>query len=384
VPSYPLGNPKRRGLVPRKVARTEGLGGEFPASPDRTFEAVFEVPYLAHATMEPMNCTADVRADSVTVWAPTQFQAGPRLLGGGTRGVAAKVGGVSPSRVTVHTTHLGGGFGRRSEMDFVSEACEVSKAIGAPVKVIWTREDDIRHDQYRPAVRHQLRAALDDDGSLVGWTHHIISPSIMAKFLPGWLPGFVAHLGGPLKGGIDGNAIEGAVEIPYAIPNLEVRFTQADLGIPVKVRWSYGATEAKVPEIVDAIVDITETGSTLRAHGMKIIETLLESQPVLVANRAAAADPSKRAAMDDVTTLLLGALRAESRVLIKLNVTETELAKVLEVVPSMKAPTVSPLSEGGYAIETVVEKRLVNTLIPQLKAAGATDILELPISKIVP
>ena len=109
----------------------------------------------------------------------------------------------------------------------------------------------------------------------------------------------------------------------------------ADLGIDVKVVWSFGATEAKVPEIVDAIVDITETGSTLRAHGMKIIETLLESQPVLLANREAAADPSKRAAMDDVTTLLLGALRAESRVLIKLNVTEAELAKVVEVVPSM-------------------------------------------------
>ena len=147
---------------------------------------------------------------------------------------------------------------------------------------------------------------------------------------------------------------------------------------------SYGATEAKVPEIVDAIVDITETGSTLRAHGMKIIETLLESEPVLVANHEAARDPAKRAAMDDVTTLLLGALRAEGRVLIKLNVGEPELAKVLEVVPSMKSPTVSPLSVGGYAIETVVEKRLVNTLIPQLKAAGATDILEIPISKIVP
>ncbi len=158
----------------------------------------------------------------------------------------------------------------------------------------------------------------------------------------------------------------------------------AELGIPVKVVWSFGATEAKVPEIVDAIVDITETGSTLRAHGMKIIETLLESEPVLVANREAAADPSKRAAMEDVTTLLLGALRAEGRVLIKLNVTEGALQKVLEVVPSMKAPTVSPLSEGGYAVETVVEKRTVNTLIPQLKAAGATDILELPITKIVP
>jgi ATP phosphoribosyltransferase len=157
-----------------------------------------------------------------------------------------------------------------------------------------------------------------------------------------------------------------------------------ELGIPVKVAWSYGATEAKVPEIVDAIVDVTETGSTLRAHGMKIIETLLTSDPVLVANREAAADPVKRAAMDDITTLLLGALRAEGRVLIKLNVSEADRDAVLAVVPSMKAPTVSPLADGGYAIETVVEKRGVNRLIPELLAAGATDILELPISKIVP
>jgi ATP phosphoribosyltransferase len=158
----------------------------------------------------------------------------------------------------------------------------------------------------------------------------------------------------------------------------------AGLGIPVKVAWSYGATEAKVPEIVDAIVDVTETGSTLRAHGMRIIETLLTSDPVLVANREAASDPTKRVAMDDITTLLLGALRAEGRVLIKLNVSEAARDAVLAVVPSMKAPTVSPLAGGGFAIETVVEKRGVNRLIPDLLAAGATDILELPISKIVP
>lgn len=157
-----------------------------------------------------------------------------------------------------------------------------------------------------------------------------------------------------------------------------------DLGIPVKVVWSFGATEAKVPEIVDAIVDITETGSTLRAHGMKIIETLMTSEPVLVANRESASDPEKRRAMDDIVTLLLGALRAEGRVLIKLNVGEADLASVLEAVPAMKSPTVSRLQEGGYAIETVAEKRQVNTLIPLLKARGATDILELPISKIVP
>jgi ATP phosphoribosyltransferase len=157
-----------------------------------------------------------------------------------------------------------------------------------------------------------------------------------------------------------------------------------ELGIPVKVVWSYGATEAKVPEIVDAIVDITETGHTLRAHGMKIIETLLASEPVLIANREAMRDQAKRAAMEDVQTLLLGALRAEGRVLIKLNVSEHRLQPVLAVVPSMKAPTVSPLSEGGFAIEAVVDKRGVNKLIPDLKAAGATDILEMPISKIVP
>jgi ATP phosphoribosyltransferase len=157
-----------------------------------------------------------------------------------------------------------------------------------------------------------------------------------------------------------------------------------DLGIDVQVVWSYGATEAKVPEIVDAIVDITETGSTLRAHGMKIIETLLTSDPVLIANREAAADPGRRAAMDDVVTLLRGALEAEGRALIKLNVATDRLQEVLDVVPSMKAPTVSQLSEGGFAVETVVDKSGVNRLIPKLKAAGATDILEIPISKIVP
>jgi ATP phosphoribosyltransferase len=186
-----------------------------------------------------------------------------------------------------------------------------------------------------------------------------------------------------------GHPANGAAEMPAGsrISTEFLHLTEkyfADLGIPVKVVWSYGATEAKVPEIVDAIVDITETGNTLRAHGMKVIETLLRSEPVLVANRESWADPTKRAAMDDITTLLLGALRAESSVLIKLNVTQEQLDAVLAVVPSMKAPTVSPLSEGGYAIETVVEKRQVNRLIPQLKSAGATDILELSISKIVP
>ena len=180
-----------------------------------------------------------------------------------------------------------------------------------------------------------------------------------------------------------------AAEMPAgsSISTEFVRITEryfADLGIDVRVAWSYGATEAKVPEIVDAIVDVTETGSTLRAHGMKIIETLLTSDPVWWPIAASAADPAKRAAIDDITTLLLGALDAVGRVLIKLNVSEEAREAVLALVPSMKAPTVSPLADGGFAIETVVDKRGVNRLIPKLKAAGATDILEMPISKIVP
>lgn len=157
------------------------------------------------------------------------------------------------------------------------------------------------------------------------------------------------------------------------------------LGIAVRVFQSYGATEAKVPEIVDAIVDVAETGGTLRAHGMKVVETLMESEVLLIANEASYADPDRRRAIEDVSTLLLGAMSAMGRALIKLNVSADRLDAVLEVLPAMKAPTVSPLAgEGGFAVETVVEKASVNTLIPLLKARGATDILELPITKIVP
>ncbi len=157
------------------------------------------------------------------------------------------------------------------------------------------------------------------------------------------------------------------------------------LGIPVRVFLSYGATEAKVPEIVDAVVEVTESGSSLRRAGLKVIETLLESQTVLIANKAAVTDPDKRQAMADIQMLLLGAMRARGRVLVKLNVAEGDLDKVLEILPSMKSPTISKLSAGdSYAVETVVERSKINTLIPSLKERGASDIVELPISKIVP
>jgi ATP phosphoribosyltransferase len=173
------------------------------------------------------------------------------------------------------------------------------------------------------------------------------------------------------------------VRISTEFPSLTRRFLETH-GVKAKVVPSYGATEAKVPDIVDAIVDLTETGSSLRKNGLRILATLLTSYTELVANRASYEDDDKRAAMEDIALLLQGAIRARGNVLLKLNVTDTELAAVLDIMPAMSAPTVTPLAGGQmHAVESVVAKRGVNTLIPALKAAGARDILEIPISKIV-
>jgi len=155
-------------------------------------------------------------------------------------------------------------------------------------------------------------------------------------------------------------------------------------GIDAEISMSYGATEAKIPDIADAVVDMTETGSALRAAGLRIIETLLESPTELIAHPAAAADPSKRHAMEQILTLLQGTLEARGKVLVKLNVSSDRLDAVLGVLPSMRAPTLSELSGGGgFALEAVVAKADINTLIPALSDHGATDILEIPLSKIV-
>ena len=155
-------------------------------------------------------------------------------------------------------------------------------------------------------------------------------------------------------------------------------------GIEADIALSYGATEAKVPDIADAVVDMTETGSALRAAGLRVIETLLVSHTELIANPAAAADPDKRHAMEQIHTLLQGTLEARGKVLVKLNVEETNLDKVLAVLPAMRAPTISELSGGGaFALEAVVAKSDINILIPALRDQGASDILEIPLSKIV-
>ena len=166
-------------------------------------------------------------------------------------------------------------------------------------------------------------------------------------------------------------------------PNLTKKFFNK-LGIPVDLRYSYGATEAKVPELVDVIVDLTETGSTLRKNGLKIVDIILESNTKLIANKKSMNDPVKRKEIEEIKILLQAVLEARGKVFIVMNVPENKLDAVVSGLPAMKRPTVSKLYKSDYyAVQTVVSKNEINILIPQLKALGAEDILEMDIMKIV-
>lgn len=174
------------------------------------------------------------------------------------------------------------------------------------------------------------------------------------------------------------------VRVSTEYPEITRRFLE-NAGVDADVRLSYGATEAKVPDIVDVVVDITETGRALHAAGLRIIDTLVTSYTELIANPTSFADPDKAHAMRQIHTLLQGVLDARGKVLVKMNVPSDALDTVIELLPSMKAPTVNELFRGaGYAVETVVPKNEINILIPALRDGGATDIVELPIAKIVP
>ncbi len=179
----------------------------------KTFSAVYEVPLIAHATMEPMNCTADVKADRCDVYVGTQVQ---QL----TQSAAAEAAGLKPDQVNVHTTLLGGGFGRRLEVDFVPAAVEASKAVGAPVKLIWTREDDMTHDFFRPPAREEINAGVDEKGQLLAWGLHITGPSITSRFDPTNQNSF-------------DSVIEYAQNFPYAVANFDLRYTRQEIGIDV-------------------------------------------------------------------------------------------------------------------------------------------------------
>ncbi|OAM53365.1 aldehyde dehydrogenase [Methylovorus sp. MM2] len=188
------------------VAKKVGEPGEVMAGSGRKIEAIYEQPFLAHATMEPMNCTVHLQADSCDIWVGTQV---PTIA----QGAVAKLTGLPPEKVKIHNHLLGGGFGRRLEVDFIAQAVEIAKQVDSPIKVVWSREEDIQHDMYRPYYYDRISASLDEHGKPIAWSHRITGSSIMARFFPAYF-----------KDGIDPDAIEGAVNLPYSTPNVLVEY----------------------------------------------------------------------------------------------------------------------------------------------------------------
>ncbi len=241
---------------PGKFARNDGDAPAAIKNNSRSFERVFEVPFLAHACMEPMNCTADVRSDRCDVWVPTQGQTASHQA-------AVAASGLPPKAVNIYTTYLGGGFGRRGEADFVSDAVETSKAVGKPVKVIWTREDDIQHDFYRPITYVRMWGALDASGKPAAFMQRIVQQSLMKRL--GALP----------PNGVDFISVDGSASLPYDIPNIRVEYTETDPGIPYGFWRSVGASVQGY--VVEAFID--ELATTAGRDPYQFRRDLLSKAP---------------------------------------------------------------------------------------------------------
>jgi len=206
------------------MARNDGDVSKAFASGSQKIESVYLLPYLSHGTMEPMNCTVQVRGDGCDIWAPTQNQSGVLAL-------AVQITGLKPEQIHVHTTFLGGGFGRRFERDFVEEALLLSLSTGKPVKLVWKREEDIQNDFYRPMNATRIQASLDSDGNVTAWSHKIVCPSIFARVFPQMM-----------KNGIDNAAVEGVENLEYEIPNVAVEYVRFDSAVPVGFWRSVGSS----------------------------------------------------------------------------------------------------------------------------------------------
>jgi CO/xanthine dehydrogenase Mo-binding subunit len=239
---------------PGAVARTEGDAAAALARSSRKLDAVYEAPYLAHATMEPMNCTADVRQDRCEIWVPTQ---NPQ----GTQSAAAQITGLPADAVTVHVTYLGCGWGRRSRTDFVTDAVETSMKIRAPVQLVWTREEDMQHDYYRPAAHLRLEGGLDAGGKLNAMRVRVVAQPISG--------------GG--RGGIDGPAVASIADTPYAIPNFLVDYVRPDLPVPVGYWRSVGPSQNTF--ILESFVD--ELAHAASRDPVEFRRELLAHQPRL-------------------------------------------------------------------------------------------------------
>jgi isoquinoline 1-oxidoreductase beta subunit len=211
---------------PGSTAAKKGDAKKALGGAKKKVAATYFMPYVAHATMEPMNCTAHVRKDGCDIWAPTQIQTVPHMI------IAPEITGLPPEKIKLHTTYMGCGLGRRGNPDFVVEALIVGKALGKPVKVIWTREEDIKYDLFRSAMSHSIEAGLDNEGRLIGWSHKVVAGSISKPINPAFI-----------KDGVDPMSLWGLTDFPnspaynseisYDVPNFHVEFLLSDLPIPV-------------------------------------------------------------------------------------------------------------------------------------------------------
>ncbi len=260
---------------PGTVAKKTGDPAAALKTAAKTITAEYDVPYLAHAMMEPLNCVVDLRAESCEIWTGTQFETVDRAN-------AAQVAGLPPEKVQIHTTLLGGGFGRRANpaSDFVVEAVHVAKAAKAPVKVVWTREDDLRGGWYRPMWHDRFVAGLDASGNPIAWTHTIVGQSIMQGTL------FESFF---IKDGIDPASVEGAADILYGIPNLQVDLHSPKIGVPVQ--WWRSVGHSHTGFSVEAFLD--EVAHAGGKDPYELRRALLAKQPRLLAVLELAAQKAK-------------------------------------------------------------------------------------------
>lgn len=265
---------------PGAVAQNTGDAPKSLAEKGRRIDAVYELPFLAHATMEPMNCTVDLRADGCDLWVGTQV---PSLA----QGAAAKITGLPPEKIKVHNFYLGGGFGRRLEVDYVVQAVSFAKLMKGPVKFIWTREEDIQHDMFRPYYVDRLSARLDAKGMPAAWFHRVTGSSIMARFAPG-----------AVKDGVDPDAVEGARELQYSIPDMRVEYVRHEPPVPTAFWRGVGPTHNVF--VVESFMDELAAAAKLDPMGYR--RALLTKAPRmlrvldLVADKAGWKQPLKAVA----------------------------------------------------------------------------------------
>ncbi|HYT03771.1 MAG TPA: xanthine dehydrogenase family protein molybdopterin-binding subunit [Gemmatimonadales bacterium] len=258
------------------VARADGDVARAMAGAAQKIEAVYELPFLAHATMEPVNCTVHVRPDGCDIWVGTQV---PTF----TQTAAAKSTGLPRSKVRVHNHLLGGGFGRRLEVDFILRAVEIAKQVAGPVKVVWTREEDIQHDMYRPYYYDRIAAGLDEQGMPIAWTHRVTGSSIMGRVVNQLFPKNLRvmraaglHQLMAMVKGLDVDAVEGAAEPPYAFPNIRVEYVrQEPPGIPTAFWRGVGPTHSIF--VVESFID--ELAAAAQRDPFEYRRALLRQSP---------------------------------------------------------------------------------------------------------